>query len=594
MSNQKLTPAEARRNLAEHLDWQFAERNDSEVAQALYQGAPVDAVHTLDEAGLLDGFFTFLREHHILDHWQSFTIDGVYRLFLPALYFLLLYGTRILLGIPSTNALPELLFSNVALMELIGFNAYQVAQGMTQRGASQRTGARPYVLMDPQTLAKTICKASAGALERLFNGTLQLLAAAGCFPAEVRAAVDGTRIVTTPKYQGCGRLADKQRKRTRGGAWVEVITWVYGWRLIALVDLTTLIPLAIKIVQIQEHEAPHLLALVEQAQQNLAPHSRIVSLVVDRAYVDGPTLYALDQRGIIWTLMAKSNQDARATAWALSAEGHEQERQETVRHGQGRTATQETLCTRVVAVQGIRTWGSYRPPQEEVPRLAFADRPALNAVVIREWRNNLPDADTGPWVLLTNGPVADPWETVNAYDDRSWIENGLFRNSKQFWTLTRWFPQKDEAGVRTHLTFVMLMLATATAYRLWDKAQSETPDPPPSHLALPALPPSRTARSEEEPDPRPQLSHALLEGQGIARWRRELRRQNRDKLIVFVGEQYGIFDIYEFLILTGVPLRQLPPHIASPTDVLRRFGCLPETETDSNVKERKSLQDTIP
>jgi hypothetical protein len=73
-----------------------------------------------------------------------------------------------------------------------------------------------------------------------------------------------------------------------------------------------------------------------------------------------------------------------------------------------------------------------------------------------------------------------------------------------------------------------------------------------------------------------------------------LRRQNRDKLIVFVGEQYGIFDIYEFLILTGVPLRQFPPHIASPTDVLRRFGCLPETETDSNVKERKSLQDTIP
>ncbi|MBP8789133.1 MAG: transposase, partial [Azonexus sp.] len=96
-------------------------------------------------------------------------------------------------------------------------------------------------------------------------------------------------------------------------------TWVYGWRLIALVDLTTLIPLAIKVVQIQEHEAPHLLALLEQAQHNLAPHSRIVSLVVDRAYVDGPTLYAIAQQGITWTLLAKSNQVARATAVALSA-----------------------------------------------------------------------------------------------------------------------------------------------------------------------------------------------------------------------------------------------------------------------------------
>jgi len=109
---------------------------------------------------------------------------------------------------------------------------------------------------------------------------------------------------------------------------------------------------------------------------------------------------------------------------------------------------------------------SYRPAQAEAPRLAFAERPALNAIVIKEWRNTLPEAGAGPWVLLTNGAVAEPWEPVNAYDDRSWIENGLFRNSKQFWTLMRWFPQKDLAGVRTHLTFVMLMLATATAYRL--------------------------------------------------------------------------------------------------------------------------------
>jgi len=594
MSKSSLTPAEARCNLAENLDWQFAERNDNAVAQALHQGEPVDTIHTLDEAGLLDGFFAFLREQHILEHWQTFVIEGVYRVFLPALYFLLLYGTRILLGIPSTNALPELLFSNVALMELIGFNACQVSRGMTERGGSQRTGARPYVLMDPQTLATTICKASAGALEQLFNGTIHLLAAAGCFSAQVRAAVDGTKIVTTPEYEGRGCLEEKQRQHTRAG-WVEISTWVYGWRLIALVDLTTLIPLALKVVQIQEHEAPHLLALLEQAQRNLAPHSRIVSLVVDRAYVDGPTLYAIAQQGITWTLLAKSNQVARATAIALSAEGPLQERQETVSHGHGRTATQETLRTQVIPVQGIRTWESYRPAQEEAPRLAFAERPALNAIVIKEWRNTLPEADAGPWVLLTNGTVAEPWEPVNAYDDRSWIENGLFRNSKQFWTLMRWFPQKDLAGVRTHLTFVMLMLATATAYRLWDKAQSQAATPPSSHLALPAPLPTRNAQAApEEGDTRPQLSHALLEGQGMARWRRELRLQNRDKLIVFVGEQYGIFDTYEFLILTGVPLRKLPPHIASPTDVLRKYGCLPEADTVSNVKERRSVQDTIP
>lgn len=51
--------------------------------------------------------------------------------------------------------------------------------------------------------------------------------------------------------------------------------------------------------------------------------------------------------------------------------------------------------------------------------------------MIKEWRNTLPEAGAGPWVLLTNGAVTDPC-AQNAYDDRSWIENGLFRNSKQF------------------------------------------------------------------------------------------------------------------------------------------------------------------
>ena len=49
---------------------------------------------------------------------------------------------------------------------------------------------------------------------------------------------------------------------------------------------------------------------------------------------------------------------------------------------------------------------------------------------------------------------------------------------------------------------------------------------------------------------RPQLSYALLEGQGIARRRRELCRQNRDKLIVFMGEQYGISETCGFLTVT--------------------------------------------
>lgn len=590
MNTRAQTAADVRNNLVENLDWRFAKRDDLAVAQTIHQGQPIDAVHTLDEAGLLDGFFKFLQELQILEHWQTFTIDKVYRVFLPAIYFVLLYGTRVLLGIASSNALPALLFSDVAVMTLVGFNAYLVEHGMTQRGAAQRTGERPYVLIDPQTLAGTICKTSAEALADLFNGTIRLLAAAHVFPAQVMAAVDGTKIPTTRRFRGCGCMPETQRKRQRDGSWVEVVKLVYGWRLIALVDLMTLIPIAIKIVQIQEHEAPHLLELVAQAQRNLAPYSRIVSLVVDRAYVDGATLYQLDQQGIIWYLVAKSNMDARHTALALSAEGTPQERIEQVRHGHGREATVEQIRTEIIPVSGIRTWSAYRPVAEEGDRLAFADRPALNAVVLKMWRNETPDPKTGPWVILSNGTVAAPWALVDAYDDRSWIENGLFRNAKQFWTLTKWFPKKTEAGVRAHLTFVMLMMATATAYRLWDKAQDETLPAAPSHLARPVPP---TAPGTPPPAP-PRLSHAQLAGQGAQRWRQELRRQNRDKLIVFVEDTYGIFDTHEFMVLTGVPLRQLPPHLGSQADVLRRYGCLSADETNSNGNERLSEQDSIP
>jgi hypothetical protein len=200
---------------------------------------------------------------------------------------------------------------------------------------------------------------------------------------------------------------------------------------------------------------------------------------------------------------------------------------------------------------------------------------------------------------------------VDAYDDRSWIENGLFRNSKQFWRLTRWFPQKTAAGVRSHLTFVLLMVAVATAYRLWSRTQAGATHQPgdhqinatvyrvraaatqtpvdwpapvnrvPTHLASVVTPTAPVGETEEPAGDTPGelLAHSLLGGHGVARWRRQLQRENRDKVIVFIGPQYGIFDIHEFLVLSGVPLRELPPQVGSREDILRRYGCDPGDAT---------------
>ena len=581
----KQTTTEIRQNIIEQLDWQAAERDDKRVAALLYSGEKADGIHTLDEAGLLDEFFAFLTESQVMSFWQRYEINALQRVFQPTIYFLLLYGSRVLFGINSMNALPALLFSNIAVMSLIGFNARVVKVGMTKRGQSQRTNARPYVLMDPQTLAATICKSSLAELEKLFNGTIHCLAKYGIFMAEMMVAMDGTRIVTTAHFSGCGCQKVSEWKTDRKGLKVEIIKLVYGWRLIALLDLTTLIPIAIKLVQIQASESPYLLALVKQAQTNLAPYSRIVTLVADRAYIDGDGLYQLDQMQIRFVVIAKKNMAAYGTALCKAVEADtDYERTATVLRGQGRDQTTETLLTRLQMVTDIRTWESYRPPPVEGEQLRFADRPALNAVLVRIWDNQLLD---NPRILLTNQPVDDPWLIFDLYDDRSWIENGLFRNSKQFWQLARWFPQRNAAGVQTHLTFVLLITAVATAFRLWTKANApdaDHQDLPQTHFVYQTVQRS-TGLSAPDPAPRPSATHLaaahtaaaaplyahqLLLGIGPSRWRQELQLLNRDKLIVFFGNTYGIFDLPVFLVLTGVPFH-LPPGYATPAEILAHF-----------------------
>ena len=79
------TADDIRQNLAEQLDWRFAERNDQAVAQALSKGEAIDAVYTANEAELLGGFFDFLQETGIIVFWRAFRIEGVQRTFQPAI-----------------------------------------------------------------------------------------------------------------------------------------------------------------------------------------------------------------------------------------------------------------------------------------------------------------------------------------------------------------------------------------------------------------------------------------------------------------------------------------------------------------------------
>ena len=120
---------EVAQNLAEQLCWQAARREDSRVARCLYRKQVVDGVYRLDEGALLDDVFHFLREMGVVDWLGDVQGTAIQRVMVPCVRYVLLDGLKTLYGVESMNALPPLLFSDEALMRLVGFNAHQGRSG---------------------------------------------------------------------------------------------------------------------------------------------------------------------------------------------------------------------------------------------------------------------------------------------------------------------------------------------------------------------------------------------------------------------------------------------------------------------------------
>jgi len=552
MSNQQTTE-DVKKNLIHQLSWRVAERDDQRVAQAIHDGEELDGVYGLNEAGLMDEFWHFLEQVGVFPLIEQIKATTIERVMVPMVMMVSLYFLKTLYGIESMNALPTLLFSNVAAMTLLGFNAHQIANGFSRRGDDRRRKKPKQGPMTPQALAANVAKLSEATVLAFFNGCIAVLAAFGIFAAELTVAVDGSKIETTEKHTGRGCLKVEQRKRDKEGNWITIIELVYGWKLVALMDARTRIPLALKVLKIEAYEGEWLVPLVKQAQANLGKHARIVKVAADRGYLDGVDLYELEEMGIIWVMWTKKGMNVRTEAIARSAEEPEQRRVTQVRRGQGRNQRVEEEVTVLVGVSGLKSYTQYGPPRQEGERRTYDQRPDVNGVVIRQWKNQTYET---PPVLLTNGSVEDAFVAYDDYDQRSLIENGVFREGKQPWNLEH-APQKTEAAVIVHITFTLAVMALATAFRLWSKQQELAQEEP-------------MLQEVVAPD------FTLLEGEGAQAWRRRLQQENRDKVIVFVGQHFGIFHTAEFSILAGLRIKPagIPAELGTAADILRRHGIL--------------------
>jgi hypothetical protein len=391
-------------------------------------------------------------------------------------------------------------------------------------------------------------------MERLFNRMVQLLARRGMFKGSLLVALDGSKLPTPQSYEGCGKL--KQTRSVKVTGQKEAATeeyYVYGWKVLVLIEVQTRLPLAMKLVKIQEYEGRWLLPLLEQAQRNLGDHAHIGTVVIDRGYLDGADLWEVHQRGIVFVIVGKANMAVTQDAQGLAKGERARVRERVVDHGHGKKATQQRLRTELVGLSALTSYDSYGEAEQtkSAHRRDYSGQP-INAVVVRKWDNRVPKG--GGTVYLTNGDVSDPFSIFDTYDWRSVIENGIFKEGKHPWHLLC-FPKRTEAAVVVHSYFTLLVMGLCTAFRLWQVQTASSPTP--------------------QTTVQPTLSSALLSGEGTARWRKRLQEENRDKIIVFIGQVYGIFHLAEFAILTHLPLRRLPSPLGSPQAILQHFGISP-------------------
>jgi len=520
--------------LIERLFWHTAERDDSKVAHHLFCRKEMDTVYTLDEATLFDFFFHYLREIEVFPLLEDLDPQTQERKNIPFLQLVLIFLMKVIGSIPKMEPVWELLLTDELLMSLCGFNAYQVKNGSCERGTKLRKVPMPEVrgAICVDTLANQITEITPRRMEHFFNRCIEQLAQARVFPKYIHAACDTTLYETTDQYEGCGSVLRERKVRARGyrkpGELKEVKVVLYGWKIWAIYELGTGIPLAIKIDTIEKPDNLHILAVLEQAKENVKASSIIRSLVVDRAFLDGKSLYEIDRQGIEFVIPLKSNMEATrdARALALVREGStciEKTREVEVTHGYGKKKYSEKVLTTLVGVSGLLSCDWFNPEGSEANTTKKDYEPIpLNAVVVKTWDNQTPPVDKQV-VFVTNGEVKDPFVAFDRYDDRSLMENNLFRETKQNWYLED-PPKKTRAGVFVQVYMVMAMKALTSAFLMWQEEQARL--------------------------------HELGKETTWEMYRRRLKMLNRNKLIVFVGSYFGIFLSHEVIMLVDVPVHK--------------------------------------
>lgn len=559
MARQTQSRDDLRNRLGEIAGWQTAARDDEAVARKLHKTRVVDSVHAVDEAAFFDELFHYIREIGAWPLMEELDPDDREGLLLSFVTFVLFTIMRCVGGVQSMLATKDVLLTDEALMGVLGFNAHQVHNGNNERGLSRRT--KPVEIRGPfsyETVAGNIVNIGPEKLAAMYNGTIRCLAAQKLFPKNLDVSIDCTDDEATPKYKtDDGRAVPsvmrKKRPDVRANRHAKKVeVRVFGWKLWLVWEPVSKIPLSLAIDDINEPDNKHALAVLKQAKQNVEGYATIRSVAIDRGYLGGKLLTAIDKEGALVYIPAKSNmnitKDAREIARRAAGEAEQgrklegcvfRERDEKISRGSGKNARTEVQTTTLVGIRDLPCdwWNEEGSECSKINSKTFNPK-LVNAVVVLRWDGATKEAEKEV-VILTTDSVEDPFVAFDGYDDRSLIENVCNREAKEHWFLEN-HPKRSEAGLRVHAYFVFICMALMEGFRAYK---------------------SKTDEAERR-------------GQdtGITRYRRKLEVLNRDKVAVFIGEHFGIFRNFEFALLVGVTVRDREIMGETVETVLARYG----------------------
>jgi hypothetical protein len=561
MINKSLQNA-ASEKITERLTWQTAQRDQAGITKKLSEGEDIEEIYGLGEAGLFDEFFGFLDEFKITNIFKM--LEPKERIRNSNVNFhtvVLIYKQRIVSGVSFFWHISPVLLQSQSLMRLVGFNAKETKEGTSHRGNKKNI---PLTEEDKKTekgqkkIRGPICADSVAeyidsipekGLEVFFNKIIKILSDFNFFPKQIHAILDSSEIESTEKCEGCGMVKKEKppELKNRRQRIKKIVEQVFGFKIWVVWDPNSKLPLAMRFSKIEVADNQMAKEVIEQAINNIGGHSKFVSIVIDRGFMDGKLLWWLEEKGILFYIPAKANMDIYKDALALTDTGIHQTREKKRSEGAGKNKKNMTDSWELVGVEGLTSASFYSElgSGSHTNQKDFNPNP-INAVVVMKdpYIEKHPDSSYR-LIILTNDKVNNPFHAYDRYDERSEIENSLFREAKQSWFIER--PSKNTiTAYRAHAYLTIIIMALTTAFRGWMDKQDEL-----------------EKKGKET---------------GIRNFRETVRQENGNKLIVFYDNSYAIFEAYEIAILLGRNVRK-PNGVAkviTKEDILKKYCVLIE------------------